>query len=185
MNRIEVPLSKKKILLLVLGSIAFVIFGILFILNPETFVSPIFRNPQILRIIGIAAVIFFSATGIYGFRKLFDQKIGLIVDEHGITDYTNASSVGLIDWADITGIETEEVMSTKFLLIFTINPDKYLERVKGFKRKLMQGNMKMYGTPLAITSTTLNYNFNDLEKLLKNRLLEQKGTSLKNRNNLC
>jgi hypothetical protein len=173
MNRIEIPLSKTKISLLVFGSIAFVIFGILFIINPDTFISPIFRNPQILRLTGIAAVLFFGATGIYGLRKLFDKKVGLIVDEIGITDYTNASSVGLIDWVDITEIETEEVMSTKILLIFTLNPDKYLNRVNGFKRKLMQGNMKMYGTPLAITSNTVNYNFDALEKLIKNRLIEQ------------
>ena len=35
-------------------------------------------------------------------------------------------------------------------------------------------NMKMYGTPLSITSNTLKYNFNDLEKLLTDRLNEQR-----------
>jgi hypothetical protein len=173
MNRIEIPLSKTKIFLLVIGSVAFVVFGILFILNPDTFLTPIFRSPSLLRLLGVAAVLFFGGTGIYGFRKLFDKKIGLIIDETGITDHTNASSVGLIEWADITGIETAEVMSTKFLLIFTLDPEKYLNRVQGFKRKLMQGNMKMYGTPLAITSNTVNYNFNDLEKLIKDSLMEQ------------
>ena len=34
--------------------------------------------------------------------------------------------------------------------------------------------MKMYGTPFSIISTTLKYNFNDLEKLLKDRLNEQR-----------
>lgn len=173
MSRIEIPLSKTKIILLVISSIAFIIFGVLFILNPDKFISPIFRNPQILRLIGLGAILFFSVTGLFGCRKLFDKKIGLIVDEYGITDNTNASSVGLIEWADITGIETAEVMSTKFLLIYTLNPDKYLDSVKGFKRKLMQGNMKMYGTPLAITSNTVNYNFNELERLIQNSLIEQ------------
>lgn len=97
MNRIEIPLSKTKIFLLVFGSIAFVIFGVLFIVNPDTFISPVFRNPQILRLTGIAVVLFFGVTGIYGLRKLFGKKIGLIVDGIGITDYTNASSVGLIE----------------------------------------------------------------------------------------
>ncbi len=102
----------------------------------------------------------------YGIKKLFDKRIGLIVDRDGITDNTNAASVGLINWTDITGIKTEQIMSTKFLLIYTSNPDKYLERVKGLKRKLMQGNMKMYGTPLSIPSNTLKYNFDKLEKLI-------------------
>ena len=38
----------------------------------------------------------------------------------------------------------------------------------------MSGNIKIYGTPLSITSTTLKYNFNRLEKLLKDRLNEQR-----------
>ena len=174
MNRIEIPLSKTKISLLLAGALAFVILGVLFIVTPDTFVTNIFRNPQTIRIVGIAAVIFFGAAGAYGLRKLFDKTIGLIIDENGITDNTNASSVGLINWTDITEIRTEEVMSTKFLLIFIDNPDKYLVKVNGFKRKLLKGNMKIYGTPLSITSNTLKYDFNDLEKLIINRFNEEK-----------
>lgn len=174
MNKIEIPLSKTKILLLLIGAIAFVILGTLFLIIPDTFISPIFRNPQAIRIAGIVAVLFFGAVGLYGFRKLFDKTIGLTIDENGITDNTNATSVGLIDWNDIVEIRTEQVMSTKFLMIFTSNPDKYMERVNGFKRKLMQGNMKMYGTPLSITSNTLRYDFDDLQRLIKDKLIEQK-----------
>jgi len=64
-------------------------------------------------------------------------------------------------------------MATRFLLIFISNPNKYLDRVSGFRRKLMKGNMKMYGTPLSITSNTLKYNFKDLEKLILGKLKEQ------------
>lgn len=174
MNKIEIPLSKTKILLLLIGAIAFVILGTLFLITPDTFISPIFRNPQAIRIAGIVAVLFFGAVGLYGFRKFFDKTIGLTIDENGITDNTNATSVGLIDWNDIVEIRTEQVMSTKFLMIFTSNPDKYMERVNGFKRKLMQGNIKMYGTPLSITSNTLRYDFDDLQRLIKDKLIEQK-----------
>lgn len=173
MNRIEIPIGKTKILILMIGVFVFVILGIFLIITPDTFITILFRNPQLIRLAGVAGVLFFGAAGIFGLRKLFDKTIGLIVDENGITDNTNASSVGLINWTDITEIKTEQVMSTKFLLIFISNPDKYLNRVNGFKRKLMMGNMKMYGTPLSITSNTLKYKFDDLEKLIKSRLIEQ------------
>ena len=174
MNKIEIPLSKKKISLLLIGGIVFVISGILFLITPDTFISPIFRNHQIIRIVGIVAILFFGSIGLTLSRKLFDKTIGLTIDENGITDNTNASSVGLIDWRDIIEIKTKQVMSTKFLLIFTNNPDKYLDRVNGFKRKLLIGNMKMSGTPISITSNTLKYNFEELDRLIKNRFLEQK-----------
>ncbi len=174
MSKIELALSKKKISLLLIGAVIFVILGILFILFPDKFITQIFRNPEIIRIVGIASVLFFGAAGIYGLRKLFDKTVGLTIDKNGITDNTNASSVGLIEWDDITEIKTEQVMSTKFLLIFAANPDKYLDRVNGFKKKLLIGNMKMYGTPLSITSNTLKYKFDDLEKLVSNKLIEEK-----------
>lgn len=173
MNKIEIQLSKKKIGLLLIGAIVFVLLGILFILTPDKFISIIVRNLLTIRVVGMVSVLFFGTVGIYGLRKLFDKSIGLAIDEKGITDNSNASSVGLIEWTDIAGIKTKQVMSTKFLLIFINNPDKYLERVNGFKRKLMKWNMKMYGTPLSITSNTLRYNFDDLERLVKDRLIEK------------
>ena len=174
MDKIEIPISKAKISLLLIAAILFVAFGVLFILTPETFVSIIFRNPQTIRLAGIAAVLFFSAASIYGIRKLFDNSMGLIIDDNGITNNTNASSIGLIDWSDIIEIKTEQVMSTKFLLIYTSNPNKYLNRVKGIKQKLMKANLKAYGTPISITSSTLRYNLDELEKVINNRLHEIK-----------
>ena len=172
MNRIEIPLSKTKMLLILFGATGFVVLGTLFIFNPDKFVSPIMRNPEIIRIAGIASVLFFGAVGIYGTRKMFDKNVGLTIDGSGIIDNTNATSIGLIKWSDIKEIRTEQVMSTKFLLIFTNDPNAILEKVGGIKRKLMEANYRMYGTPLSITSSTLKYNFNDLEKLLIERLNE-------------
>lgn len=173
MSKIEIAVSKTKITLVLIGALIFVVLGLFFIVSPDAITSPIFSSPQVIRIVGIVAVLFFGAAGVYGFRKLFDKSVGLTIDEKGITDNSNAASVGLIDWADITAIKTEQVMSTKFLLIFVSNPDKYMDRVNGFKQKLMKANMKMYGTPLSITSNTLKYNFSDLERLLKEKLAER------------
>ena len=96
MNKIEIPLSKKKISLLFTGAIIFVIFGTLFLITPDTFISPIFRNHQTIRIVGIVAVLFFGVVGIYVFRKLFDKTIGLTIDENGITDNTNSPDLSLL-----------------------------------------------------------------------------------------
>lgn len=166
MNKIEIPLSKTKNILLLIGATIFVTFGVLFIITPDTFISTLYSNPHVIRIVGIGAVLFFGTIGVYGLRKLFDTRMGLIIDENGIFDHTNASSIGLIKWTDIREIKTEQIASTKFLLIYIVNPEDYLERGKGFKRTLMEGNNRMYGTPLSITSVSLKCNFNDLERLI-------------------
>jgi hypothetical protein len=99
-----------------------------------------------------------------------DKKYGLIIDSDGITDNTNASSIGLIVWPGILSSKTRQVMSTKFLLIFIKNPDVYLDRTDGLKRKLLQANMNMYGTPLSITANSLKCNFDELENLINSNL---------------
>lgn len=107
--------------------------------EPQKFISNIFiiNNPNAIRFLGIAGIVFFGLAGIYGIIKLFDKKAGLIIDSSGITDNTSAVSIGLIEWSDILGIRTEQIMSTKFLLIDVENPKKYLDKAKnGMKKNL-------------------------------------------------
>jgi hypothetical protein len=135
-----------------------------------------FNNPEMIRIIGIIATVFFGTVVFYGIKKLFDKKVGLTIDSNGITDNSNASSIGLIEWNDISGIRTEQVMSTKFLLIDIVNPEKYIGKAKnGIQARLMKANMNMYETPLSITSNSLNYDFGELEKLIQTEYKRNKN----------
>lgn len=109
---------------------------------------------------------------------MFDNKLGLIIDDEGIFDNAHAASVGLIRWADIIAIETAQVKSARFLLIYTLNPEFYLNRVNGFRRKLMEGNNRAYGTPLSITTTALKNDFADVQRWVTEKFEEQ----LKRRN---
>ncbi len=167
MNTIEIPLSKSKILLVIAGSMLFVAGGVYLyttLSNQQTDFNPI-----LIKGIGLSGILFFGATGLYGIKKLFDKTVGFTINDEGIIDNSNATSIGLIRWSDITKIETKQIMSTRFLLIFVKEPELYLDKVSGMKRKLMQSNMSMYGTPLSIVSTTLKYDFDQLEALVKER----------------
>ena len=166
-DRIEIQLSKKKAMMTLIGAAFFIILGYLGATKPEDFVSPIFRNPEIIRIIGIVGVIFFGLCLVFISRKLFDNKPGLIIDENGITDNTNATSMGLIEWNDITMVEKKQVMSTKFLILHTNNPEKYIQRAKNFiSKRAIEMSSKTYGSPISITSNSLKMNFEDLENLI-------------------
>lgn len=140
-------------------------FFILILANEQTKFSPLF-----IRIVGAAAILFFGATGITGIKKMFDNKVGLIIDENGIIDNSSGVSIGLIKWSDITAITREEISSTQFLLLYISNPDFYLSQAKGLKRKMMEANNRMYGTPLSMSSNGLKCKFSELEKLLNENL---------------
>lgn len=167
MDTIEIPLSKTKILLLLIGAIAFVAFGILFIINPGSFQSGVFRSSEIIRIIGIVSVVFFGLCLLFIARKLVDNKVGLTIDQYGITDNTNGTSVGLIEWDDITNIRTIQIASTKIMMLDTDQPEKYMERAtNAISKRAMKANHKMYGSPLSIVSNSLKIKYKDLEKLI-------------------
>ncbi|NRS90341.1 hypothetical protein HNQ02_003281 [Flavobacterium sp. 7E] len=178
MNKIEISLNKTKLALSILGAFSIVFFGILFIINPDIFVSPFLRSAELVKIIGIIGVLLFSILGVFGVKKLLDKKAGLTIGENGITDNTNSSSVGFIKWDDITDIKAEQFMSIKFLLIFTHDPNEILKETSGIKRKILQGNIKKYGTPILITSTNLKCDFDDLNKLLTDKLNEKREKKL-------
>ncbi|MDC7996364.1 STM3941 family protein [Altibacter sp. HG106] len=174
-DKIEIQLSKTKILLLLIGATVFVVLGTLFIMNPEQFKSPIFRNPETIRIAGIAAVAFFGLCLVFIAKKLFDNKVGLTIDQNGITDNSNATSVGLIEWDDITDIGTVQVASTKILMLETDKPEKYIERARnGISKRAMKANYKMYGSPLSIISNSLKIKYDELERMIREEFEKRK-----------
>ena len=168
MQKIEIQSSKTKLILMFIGCNIFIVLALNFAINPQKFTSYVFRNIEFIRTFGIIASILFSVAWVYFPVKLFDKKPGLILDENGINDNSSAVSVGLILWKDIVSIRTEKIQSTKFLIINIDNAEKYLKRSSKFKRFLLKTNMRMYGTPITISSTGLKYNFENLEKLIRN-----------------
>ncbi len=177
-EKIEIPLSKKKLLLGVGGSMIFIVLGIWLFINANNFQEHsigLARNPMVVKLFGLIGVFFFGATGIFAFKKMSDKRVGLTIDKTGITDHTNGGSMGLIPWKDISKIRTHQIMSTKFLLIDVKNPEAYIEKAENaMKAKLMRTNMKVYGTPLSITSSTLKCDFNELERLIRTSFKKNK-----------
>lgn len=175
-EKIEIPFSKQKMLMTLLGSIAFVGLGIWFLINPPKISNPIFVNPTLIFIVGLTSVLFFGLAAVTIFRKFSDKKPGLIISRHGITDNSSVVSAGLIPWTDIQEIKISQVMSQKFLMFIVSNPQDYLDKVTNpLKRIAMKMNYKTYGSPISISSNALRTNFNELQNLLVEKMNEYKS----------
>jgi hypothetical protein len=161
---IIIPLTKTKIVLLTTGAIAFLIVGfwLLSIADTQTRYDPI-----IVKLVTFNCFVFFGLCGIIGFRKLFDKKPGLIVDQFGITDNSSAIGGHTIKWGDITHLSIESVKRTKFILVHVKNPIDYIEESNLFKRFWLNLNNRVYGTPLSISSTALQCNISELFDILE------------------
>ena len=174
-KQIEIPLSKKKMMLTFLGACVFVILGILFVLNPEKYTSIIIRNHNIILVSGISSILFFGLVAISIFRKLSDKNAGLIINSEGINDNSSGVSAGFIPWSDIEEIKISQVVNQKFLMLIVNNPEDYLNKIKNpLKRNAMKMNLKSYGSPISISSNALQTNFEDLEKLLVEEMKKYK-----------
>jgi len=179
-NKIEIPLSKFKIILLLLGALAFLVLGVQFILHPDEWLTSRFNNSVIIKILGIVTTIFSGMCAIFIGRKLFDKRIGLTIDDRGITDNTNATSVGLIEWKDIEGFKKVEIESTKIIILRIYNKKKYIERAKNkLAKHAMKANDKMYGSPISIIASSLKIKFKDLEQLLETEMAKRDKNTMK------
>ena len=179
MNKIEIPINKTKLLFGIIASILLVLLSLWFFSQAEetakTSVFFFFQNTFFNQIISGLGILIFGWTTLYAIKKMNKNNIGLTIDDIGITDNSGILGAGLIKWTEITEIKTETYGTSKFLLVFVKEPNQFLENMKGFKRKMMQGNMNTYGTPLSISPNTLKYDFNELERLLQEKLSKQQN----------
>jgi hypothetical protein len=170
-----IPLSKRKLLMLLVGSVLFVVAGVFFLIKPTTFLNPLMQNTRFIAIIGSAAILFFGFCAVFAAKKMFDDRPGLIIDQLGITDNSSAVSGGLIPWNEIDGISTAQVQSQRFILLMVSDPEKYIAAQQGsFKRRMMKINYRMYNTPICINANGLQTNFDELYNTIKASYIAQK-----------
>ncbi|MGB5981182.1 MAG: STM3941 family protein [Nonlabens sp.] len=174
-NQIEIPLSKSKMIVIIIGSLAFVGLGLWFLTVPPQMNNSFLANPTVILVVSIISILFFGLISITVFRKLLDNKPGLIINSQGITDNSSGVSAGLIPWEDIVGIETTQVRSQRFLMIMVKNPEYYLDKVSNpIKRNTMRMNHRFYGSPISISATALQTNFNELHDVLNEKMKQFK-----------
>ncbi len=118
----------------------------------------------------LTAIVFFGLAAVLIFIQFFDDKPALILNEKGIYNNTNFTANQTIPWNEIIEIETAQIKRSFILLVYVVEPNKYIQEKKGFKKILMQLNHKTYSTPLSITTQNIKCTFNELTADLQNWL---------------
>ncbi|KGO92973.1 STM3941 family protein [Flavobacterium subsaxonicum] len=151
-------------LLFVAGSV-----WLLFIANEQ---SPL--NAISMKILTMVVFLLFGAALIYSAKKLRNNKPAIIINDKGILNNYSTISGGFVAWKEITDIKMIQVRGACFIMIYTVNPEKYMKDKNLFKKKMILLNLKKFGTTLIITGSNIKYNFDELEKLLQSRLNQYK-----------
>jgi len=162
-DELVIELSKSKVILMILGSFGFVAAGYwLFSMDAAAMKDLPIDDPLFVHGVGIASMVFFGMTGIVGIRKLFDKRPGLVLNSTGIIDNSSGLAAGFIPWSEIIGAEIYEVRRQKMLMIKVRNPEEFIQRGNILQRAMVKMGSKMSGSPIAITSNTLQINFAEL-----------------------
>jgi len=154
-----IRLSKKKLVLVILGTAAFVGVSIWIWLIAE---SQDLYGPRFLKSVALVGGVFFGFCGCYAVKKVFDTRPGLIIDSTGIVDNSSSVSAGRIRWCEISAVRVAVISGQKLLVINLIEPQKYLARSGFLKRKLSGASVWITGSPINISSNSLCLNFDEL-----------------------
>jgi len=160
---IEIPTSKKKTFLIILGCLMFVIICIWLWTRADNQTS---YSPINLKIVSIVGIAFFGLGLVLGPKKLFDKRPGLIIDDKGIQINLSVFSGRFITWTNITKFEITQIKSTRIILIFIDNADEVIRNESKLNRIVMHFSMREYSTPFSIGSGTLKIDFDELYELL-------------------
>jgi hypothetical protein len=170
-DRVEIMLSKTKLVGLLMGSLVFVALGFWFVLRPPHALYQDMFYRSVLKCIGVISVLIFGFAASIIARRLQYNTPGLIIDDFGITDNSSPLAAGLILWCDIKDISVVENGRHKSIMVEVYNPAKYIDRQYHFlQKKAMQYNLKMYNSPVSITASGLKCNFEQLYSLIKSNL---------------
>ncbi|MDQ0592410.1 hypothetical protein QFZ37_000779 [Chryseobacterium ginsenosidimutans] len=179
-EQIEIPLSKVKITMLFCGALAFILIGLWFMISPpevnHSNRRAVFFNPVFLFFIGLISVLFFGCCTVFIFRKLFDTKPGLIINQNGIIDNSSGLSAELVLWSDIKEIKIITIHNQKLIMVILNNPHDYLNKVTNkLKKKGMEINYKWYDAPISISANSLQTNYKDLHRILLEKMQQYRN----------
>lgn len=162
-----IELSKAKVFKLLYIACGFVALGVLMLQRePEWSRSNIrLIDSMLVPAAGALSVGFFGLCALVAVRKLFEKKPGLILDSTGILDNSSGVAAGLVHWSEITGFDIFQVHGARSLVVKVSDPDKYVHRGGAIKRALNKANLHLCGSPIAITSSSLKIDFDDLLQL--------------------
>lgn len=161
-----IAVNKTKTLRNLVVAVLLLLLGILFVLKPFLFIRS--DDPGVIKIIGYICTAL-SGIGIIVFaQKLRNKKLGLFMDEEGITDNSSGISAGRILWRDVKKIRVEQVAGQPFIMLEVKNPLVYLQQQQNpVKKRAMELNLQLYKTPVGITAQFLNIGSEQLLRLLE------------------
>jgi hypothetical protein len=149
--------SRKKLLLMAVGSAAFVGLGFFFLFSAD----PYFSDWDV-RAVGIASIAFFGLCLGFAVWRLARPSPALVIHSSGLFDHASALCAGFLPWDEISHLFVGKIKNQRFLGIAVKDVEGLLNRQTGWKAKLMRMNVRLAGSAVSIPANTLPISLEEL-----------------------
>lgn len=159
-----IPKSTTKQLLLIAGSVGFVVGGC-FMLFGEIETSR--YSSFLVKIFGLVGLLFFGAISILMTIEFFRFRPALRLNNVGIQNFSHVGGGYIIAWDNIKKMRLKTVSKRKFIVLELHDSDKIYTQVNRFTQWWMKLNEKYYGSPTFIPSILIQVELADLMKEIR------------------
>jgi hypothetical protein len=155
----EIPLSKIKLVLLLIGAALLIAGGAWFIRHPNIF----HKSTWMVSVAGYVMVVLFSICALFIVNKLFNPSPGFVIDANGVVDNSSVFSVGFIPWIDIIDLSIIEISRQKMIVIKVEDVEGYIKRQpNSLAKKAATANHRLHGSPVIVITATLRITVDEL-----------------------
>jgi hypothetical protein len=157
--------SRRKTLLVLLGSIVFVVIGI-WIGTPG-----VARGVAIWKVViaSYVGVPFFVACGLYAAYRLARHRPAVEIDSTGITDAASALGAGRLSWDEVDHVVLYKYSGQSMLGIVPRDLDIFLRRQHAVRRSLIKLSVALGCAPVNVPQVGLRMKVAELADLLHRR----------------
>lgn len=119
----------------------------------------------VTKVIGYIGVAFF---GLYNFLRGTFRREALMLTPSTLMVSPTSNGSFTLKWSDISNIDTIQIGNERMLVIQLYDPLRFIERQgdSAIKRKLMQADMALVGSPCAVVLNNIDAGDDDIEQII-------------------
>src|SRR5699024_6721235 len=164
----EIPFRKSKNISIYLSGFLLVLVALFFIFMPPTTAHPVLGSPIFFGV--LAGFLLVAAWRLFqtACHRMVSKKPGMRVNEQGLEDFSSKINQGFVSWSEVEKLEINEVVSSKFIVVYLHKPEQYINKQKeGWRKQQLIDRYRNYGSPYCVTTTSLETSTKALFELLE------------------
>jgi hypothetical protein len=158
---VRIPLSRKKMALITLGSVLFVAAGAFFALYD----SPKFGMKA--RVAGWASVVFFGVCGVYASARAVKPGSAVVISAAGIEDNSSGLAAGFIPWVQVARVELISFQGQNFVGITLQDVEQHIGRLGPIKARATRWNLSRDLPPVLIPQVSIKILVSEVARLIE------------------